>query len=197
VLKAFAAVGVELDLTAPRDEDAILNLIYVVRLVRAHPHDLTHGEDHKALRGAVRELLDTLPRMIAATEAAACATKDPAWATAGVATAVDWAAAWATAGAVRVTREAQLDRFTFHLRALLAAAQPFAPVARATRTSRGWWHDCIGMLAPQIALVLRQRGLPAGASVPTARRVCVVVALLALAGIECTPEAVVKALRRP
>ena len=184
VLAAFAAGGVELDPMTPHDDAAILDIVFLLRLIRAHPKELTHGADYAVLRGAVRELLDALPRMIAAAEAAASTIRDPAWAGAGVASPIDCAAAWATAGAVSATREAHLDHFASLARALLTAAQPFAQAARATRTSRGWWHGCAGMLAQVVVPVLHQHGRPHGIANAQAPAVVVTTALLDLARVK-------------
>ena len=172
VLAAFRAAGVELDPANRADAGTIDDILYLLRLIRAHPHDLTHGADHKALRGAIRELLDTLPRMLAAAEAEA-------------------------ASAAREARATDQGRFAELARALLAAAMPFATTARTIRTKPGWWHAYARMLGMELRVVFYRRGLPAGASVSTAPLVCGVVALLGLAGVERTPEAVLKVLRRP
>jgi hypothetical protein len=201
VLAAFAAGGMALDPMAPRDDATILNTVYLLRLIRAHPNELTHGADHAALRGAVRELLDTLPRMIAAVEDDACATRVTAWAADSSASAADWAADLATVRAVRAARKAELDQFTSLARALLAAAQSFARVARAPRTSRGWWHGWAGRLAWWVALVLHQHGRPHGMANAQAPVVVVTAALLDLAGVKTHKgappdvDAVVAALR--
>ncbi|MGC8468534.1 MAG: hypothetical protein ACP5NI_01385 [Acetobacteraceae bacterium] len=174
VRAALRESGVELDPGNRDDARTIAGVLYLIELARAHPHGITHGSDHKAFRGAVRELLGTLPRMIAEAEAEAEAE-----------------------GAAAEGRATDMDRFAELARVLLAAAAPFAVTARAIRTKRGWWHPFAVQIAMEIRLVFHRRGLPVGASVSTAPLVRAVVALLGLAGIERTPEAVLKALRRP
>lgn len=178
MVAAFAEAGAVLDPMARRDGGAILNIVYLLRLIRAHPRDLTHGEDHKVLREHVRGLLDLAPRMIAAAEADAAA-------------------------AARDGRATDMDHFATLLRTLLAAAQPFAAVARATRTAPGWWHGWAGMLARKVALVLYQHGRPHGTANASAAAVRVTAALLDLAGVKThkgeapDAKAVVAALRPP
>ena len=88
------------------DGRAAADLAYLIRLIRTHPRDLTHGPEHQALRAAVRTLLDVLPGMIAAAETEGAAAR-------------------------RYGRTTDMDHFAWRASALLEAAQPFAAVALA------------------------------------------------------------------
>lgn len=157
----------------------VATIIYALQLIRAHPKAMTHGVAHRRLRDAIREIFEVVPTLLDAAEADAEA-------------------------ALAEARANDSSHFAAALHGLLAAAAPFRSIAidesaqgrQARRRNKdGWWHRWALTVLLEAQLVLKRHGKPAGSSNATAPAVRVAVALLGLAGIQPTPEAIVAARR--
>jgi hypothetical protein len=140
-------------------ENAIANLSYLVDLTRNAPVKITHSENHKMLRAAIRTIVDLLPQMIIEAEQAAGAAKKNGEAT-------------------------DMDHFAERAKILLGAALPFKIIASSHRDPRGAWHAWARLMRQSIEI-----GLPPehrqdiSFQSPTGRGITLIRDLMELAGI--------------
>jgi hypothetical protein len=152
----------------PLDRE-LANIAYLVTLHKSAPVKITHGDAHKALRGAVRTLLATLPGLITAAE--------------------DEARVAHAEG-----RTTDMDRFAELATVLLSAAEPFRAVSTPTkrRDRRSHWHGWARLMEQEIRRLFYACGAEAAFSHETSP------GALVLADLIGKPvNQVVEALRPP
>jgi hypothetical protein len=153
------------------EEREVETLAYLLRLVRNAPREITHGEEHKKVRDAVRTLLTVLPGMIESAEVEAADAKQDG-------------------------RTTDLAHFAWRAQELLDAAQPFASVSASKRDVRGWWHGWARLIAQEVQAVLRQHGRAIGLTGKESPAIVVTLNLLALCRVEgMTASGLIEALK--
>lgn len=146
----------------------VATLSYLLSLIRAHPRELMDSSEYSEAVLAMRTLSRIMPKLIDRAERIA-------------------------GDAQRTGRPTWADRYAMQARAVLAAIEP---MNLDRRDKRGWWHGWAQMAEIDIRLIFHRHSQIASFANPTAPAVLVMCDLLALAGHNAPPTAVVDAITK-
>ncbi len=146
----------------------VAEIPYALDLIRAHPGAFLHSNEFRLATEAIHTLAQTLPLLKVEAE--------------------ELAAQEAQAG-----RASWAARYAKDVERLLIAAEP---MVLPSRSRRGWWHGWARALALEVGVIFRRHDQAADFGNADGRALGAVVALLGLAGVEVTPEAVREVFRK-